>query len=534
MKTRGQFPDSYTYTILLRGLSINAHHSGALSNALAVYHSMYAPNSRVTPSIIHTNAALRVCARALDMDALWSIAAKIPENGPAAANSVTYTTILNAIRHNLLTNAPKGETEEELVARRDRGVVEGRRIWEEITRKWRNADMVMEEELVCAMGRLLLVGVRPRDWDDVLSLIEQTMDVPRLVPRLGTPEREKAGVPRLRAPYTPDGYRIEDERRAPIHEQGRGEEFLALATQFDGKTSNALTYATPGNETLSIVQEACQKVVADKAATEYWNMLTDAMMYAIVPDVANLNQRLRLLRQNRASGAAVKLLKEEFLTKGRKPTPGTFRIVLSTCVRDKNNHNSLKYAHSVLEIMGAVLPDVDAKAVSMYCDLAVSFPLAKGEDFVDALTHLYPITKNLRLRLGVGGESKEPNGAGTELAKGQDKQDVIFALRKIYAVYDKFLLSNLIEEEKKAPFKVERARLGAFLQRMNHRSSYVLQRREMLDIEPNAVSDDAGGRADQEKGKDGGKIRGIWRKKHVVPEEQRKPWGSPVGTGFME
>ncbi|KAJ5024864.1 PPR repeat family-domain-containing protein, partial [Bipolaris maydis] len=58
MKKRAQFPDSYTYTILLRGLSLNAHTSGALSHALSIYHSLSAPNSRVEPSIIHTNAAL--------------------------------------------------------------------------------------------------------------------------------------------------------------------------------------------------------------------------------------------------------------------------------------------------------------------------------------------------------------------------------------------------------------------------------------------------------------------------------------------
>lgn len=113
MKKRAQFPDSYTYTILLRGLSINAHFSGVLQKALSIYHSLSAPNSRVEPSIIHTNAALRVCARALDMDALWGVAAKIPETGAGAANATTYNTIINAIRQNMLLNPPIGESEEE-------------------------------------------------------------------------------------------------------------------------------------------------------------------------------------------------------------------------------------------------------------------------------------------------------------------------------------------------------------------------------------------------------------------------------------
>jgi hypothetical protein len=202
MKKRAQFPDSYTYTIILRGLSINAHLSGVLSKALSVYHSLSAPNSRVEPSIIHTNAALRVCARALDMDALWGIAGKIPESGPQAANATTYLTIINAVRQNLLLDPPKGETAEETAERRERGIVEGRRLWEGIVARWRNADLKIDEELVCGMGRLLLIGSRPRDWDDVLSLLEQTMDIPRLVPRLGTPGREAAGLPRIKHPGT--------------------------------------------------------------------------------------------------------------------------------------------------------------------------------------------------------------------------------------------------------------------------------------------------------------------------------------------
>jgi hypothetical protein len=197
MKKRQQFPDSYTYTILLRGLSINAHESGALGKALSIYHSMSAPNSRVEPSIIHTNAVLKVCARAVDMDALWGIVGKIPEKGAGSANAITYVTIINAIRQSLLLGMPVGETAEQLAVRKEQSIVEGRRIWEEIVAKWRNADLIIEEELVCAMGRLLLIGARPRDWDDVLSLVEQTMDIPRFVPRLGSPERTTAGFPRL-------------------------------------------------------------------------------------------------------------------------------------------------------------------------------------------------------------------------------------------------------------------------------------------------------------------------------------------------
>lgn len=475
MKKRAQFPDSYTYTIILRGLSANAQTSGVVEKALTVYHSLYAPNSRVEPSIIHTNAALRVCARAGNMDALWGIAGKIPESGPAAANEVTYLTILNAIRQSLIIDAPKGESEEETAARKDRGIMEGRRMWEDIVGRWRRADLVIDEELVCAMGRLLLVGSRPRDWDDVLSLVEQTMDIPRLVPRLGSTAREEAGLPRVRAPNVPQQYRFDDDHLSPDNAPARGDEFLALRPHGVGAVvPNPLIYAKPGNNTLSLIQEACQKIVAKKAALEYWELLTDHRTYNVEADFSNLSMRLRILRQNRASSEAVELLQHDMIDKGITPRPGTFRIAMSTCVRDKNNHNSLKNASRILQIMTKVLEDADSKAVTMYAELATSFPLAKGTDLVNALTLLHPICKNIRLQLGIGGGERESSrSSGPQYLKGEEKQDAVAALRKIHGVYDKLIFSNLIAEEEKSPFKSERARLSSFIQRVRFKDSRI-------------------------------------------------------------
>lgn len=487
MKKRAQFPDSYTYTILLRGLSKNAHTSGTLSKALSVYHSLSAPNSRVEPSIIHTNAALKVCARAGDMDALWGVAGKIAETGPASANSITYVTILNAIRQNLLVNAPKGESDDETAARKERGIVEARLMWEDIIRRWGSADLMIDEELVCAMARLLLIGSRPRDWDDVLSLVEQTMDIPRLVPRLGTTERQNAGFPRLRAPNVPREYRVDDDHLSPDNTPVRGDEFLPIKRDSDGALSNPLAYVWPGNNTLSVIQEACQKIVANKAAQEYWDLLTDPRTYKIVPDIDNLHMRLRNLRQNRASAAAVQLMEQDMMEKGVKPRPGTFRIAMSTCVRDKNNHNSLRHAGRILNMMFKTLEDADAKTITLYAELATSFPLAKGSDLIEALTILRPLAKSIRIQLGVGAAPTKYNkNAVTRSLKGEERQDAITAIRKIHGVYDKLLFSNLVSEEMKTPFKAERARLSAFIQRIlfqdgHSRSKEKIQSRGSLE-----------------------------------------------------
>lgn len=547
MKKRAQFPDSYTYTILLRGLSINAHHSGVLEKALSVYHSLYAPNSRVTPSIIHTNAALRVCARALDMDALWGIAAKIPERGPAAANATTYNTIINAIRQNLLLTRPSGESPEEAAARKERGIIEARRLWEDIAGKWREADLVIDEELVCSMGRLLLLGPRPRDWDDVLSLIEQTMDIPRLVPRLGTPERKEAGFPQLRAPNVPEDYKFDDDHLAPGQPQPRGEEFLP----FTGSLAKNLAFVKPENNTLSLIQEACLKIAAPKASQQYWDMLAD--QYKVAPDVNNLNQQLRNLRQNRASAVAVDLLQKDIIDKGVKPGPGTFRIAMSTCVRDKNNHNSLKHGSQILHFMNKVYADVDAKTVSMYAELAKTFPLAKGQDLIDALTNLYPVVRNLRVQMSIAAD--HPKGRGKKNRRGdrligEARQDALTALRKVHGVYDRLLTSNLIAEEEKRQFKRERARLSAFIHKETQKyrerdaekkmqdsggeeaaSSEDFDQHSYLAVEAEVGDDQVKTEPSTEKrawrDHDSRDSRGSWRMRNVKPADERKPWGSP-------
>ncbi|OSS54873.1 hypothetical protein B5807_00211 [Epicoccum nigrum] len=540
MKKRSQFPDSYTYTILLRGLSINAQMraEGVLEKALSIYHSLFAPNSRVEPSIIHTNAALRVCARALDMDALWGIAAKIPEKGPGAANATTYNTIINAIRQSILLKAPSGESAEEAATRKDRSIMEARRLWDDIAGKWRNADLVIDEELVCSMGRLLLLGARPQDWDDVLSLIEQTMDVPRLVPRLSTKERKEAGFPQLRSPSVLHDFKFADDHLAPGNPEPRGEEFLP----FTGSLAKNLTFVKPGNNTLSILQEACLKVAAPKAAQKYWDMLADTAVYGIKPDLNNLNQQLRNLRQNRSSAAAAELVLRDILGNKIKPGRGTFRIAMSTCVRDKNNHNSLKHATQILHAMEETFEDADAKTVGMYAQLALSFPLAKGQDLIDSLTSLYPVITNLRLRLGVGGRGTRKRGA-TYLT-GEARQDVLDALRKAYAVYDRLLLSNLIAEEQKQPFKQERARLSAFIQKqvvgdnmrkIRDMETNTAQSEEEFDehsyLSEDKGSEDAGHepvtqRTDEPpawRTNDSKERRGTWRTRDPKPHSERKP-----------
>jgi hypothetical protein len=192
--------------------------------------------------------------------------------------------------------------------------------------------------------------------------------------------------------------------------------------------------------------------------------------------------------------------------------------------------------------MEETFEDADAKTVGMYAQLALSFPLAKGQDLIDSLTSLYPVITNLRLRLGVGGRGTRKRGA-TYLT-GEGRQDVLDALRKAYAVYDRLLLSNLIAEEQKQPFKQERARLSAFIQKqvvgdnmrkIRDMETNTAQSEEEFDehsyLSEDKGSEDAGHepvtqRTDEPpawRTNDSKERRGTWRTRDPKPHSERKP-----------
>ncbi len=442
MKKRAQKPDAQTYTILLRGLSWHPHPQDSLPLALKIYHSMFAENCPVKPNIIHANAVLKVCALARDMDALWGVAAKLPPRGPGAPNNLTFTTILNAIRtvawHN--DNDLRDEPWEEKSLRRQRAVIQGRQIWEEIIPRWRAGDIMIDEELVCAMGRLLLLGSTERDYDDVLSLAEQVMALPRQKRRLGEPHEitgaaqgaEQAIVDEA---SQDDSIKSEDDgdqaesrsennasaSSAPVPILNTG-----LANVFRPKPSAPrISIARPGRNTLSLVLDACINLRAVPSAQAYWGLLTDPSgPYNINPDSENFHMYLRVLRVQRASKAASELIVDMY--SGQLKTmnmlqPKTFRIAFSACVRDKMNPRVMENATRILNTMNHSLSKPDLKALAMYVQIAGT---QAHRDFRIALDALRAMDTGMRLLknyIMYGGEDVAVDditkAAATDLAK---------------------------------------------------------------------------------------------------------------------
>ncbi|KAI9820268.1 MAG: hypothetical protein M1827_005890 [Pycnora praestabilis] len=453
MKKRGQTPDAYTYGILLRGLGTYVEYPQSLGKALSIYHSMFAPNSPVKPTIVHTNAVLKVCARAKDMDSLWGIAAKLPERGLGAPDSLTWTTILNALSQSHASESSSSDLGEQRARQRNRAILDGRRIWDDVIGKWRKGDIWIDEQLVCAMGRLLLIGSCPRDWDDVLSLVEQTMRISRLLPRLGTDVRIDNSLPRQQSQTV----QSPEENGLSLVAGGEFDPIEMHHPVGRKGQSHSTAYARPGRNTLSLVIDACVRMGSQQAARDYWELLTENASYNIRPDLDNLNTYLRCLRVGRASKEAVELMATKMSAPGFTMPRKSFRIVMSTCFRDKNNPNAFAHAGRLLDLMQRGLEQPDIRTMIIYLDLAIS--RGNGGDILMALHRLGPGIVNLRSLLAYGVAE-----SGSKLAP-QDKFDVMNLLRKMVSSYDRLMKKGEVRRENYMSYAKERSKLAALITR---------------------------------------------------------------------
>lgn len=384
MKKRALVPDAQTFTILFRGLAMHPDKEPTMTRALSIYRSMYDDKSPVKPSIIHTNALLTVCARALDIDALFSIAAKLPMRGAAAPNKLTYTIIMNAIRADALTDYEEQSGAQ--IAKQHEAVSRGRRMWGDMIGRWTTGDILIDEEMVCSMGRLLLLGNTTRDCDDVFSLIQQTMGVSRQLPRgdysgyFNRPagmkkdrrlEQEKNISPNKSTAKDSDSV-TEFERDGQLSPNN----FLTdeSGAEFDPISAHESAFARPGCNTLSMVMDACVELHAFQPAHYYWNLfVSPSGRYNIAPDGDNYHMYLRLLRIQRASKSCLEVVQEMRHTRqsgGSVLQIKSFRIALGACNRDSNNPNVLDHAGKLVQIMLDMLDAPDISALGIYLDLA--------------------------------------------------------------------------------------------------------------------------------------------------------------------
>ncbi|GJJ68224.1 hypothetical protein EMPS_00570 [Entomortierella parvispora] len=95
MKKRGIEPNARTFTILLNALAINSDSPNTVARAKELYTQMQESEDN-EPELVHTNAFLKVCSRAEDLEAMKEIYDTMPKSGPRAPDVVTYNILINA------------------------------------------------------------------------------------------------------------------------------------------------------------------------------------------------------------------------------------------------------------------------------------------------------------------------------------------------------------------------------------------------------------------------------------------------------
>lgn len=469
MKKRAQWPDSYTYILLLRGLARPHHHGqdvkeGNVAKAMNIYNSMLGPTSRVRASVKHTNAVLKVCSAAQDMDALWGVIARMPAKGASAPDALTYTTLLNAMRFSAHAKDDTHPTFQEVTARKDRVVQEGRRIWLDVVAKWRGGEIHMDEELVCAMGRVLLMSRRLSDWDSVLDLVRQTMRIERLIPPLGHPERHTEHIPQEHEDE--DGIVPEAEPEEDSEGYTDAPSTLAFKPVQPYPPDSAhpnrpttLTWVQPGNATLSLLLTACTQLRIPKTAVAYWQHLTQTP-YSLIPDLANFQSQLRLHAQNRSSALAARLLEGEMRAAGVEAKNQTFRLAMHACVRNKKSAASLDHAGTVVDVMERTSPDLDVHTLEQYLNLALFSD--SGAKITSVLERLDPMVHNLRSRVTYGSEETGMRSPGVHL---REKEAVVSFLRLMVGVIDTLMNRGLVAREEFGYWHARRSQLNSFVGR---------------------------------------------------------------------
>lgn len=433
---------------------------------------MLTDKSPVKPNTIHMNTVLKMCAKANDMDALFSIAAHLPSQGIRAPNNLTYTIILNAIRMHAFNSLRGDLSPMQQRAIRQQANLDARLLWEGATKRWRQGTILIDEELVCAMGRVLLLGVE-KDVDDIMSLVEQTMNIPRQAPRLGSAELQKidpGSQGELGAPQHDTREVAPPENEAEITSD---ELSVTTVNPFETPSSGVTAYVKPGQNTLSLLMEAFLDLPTKEPATKYWNIITKDM--GVEPDAVNYHAYLRVLRVSRASTKTVDLLvkmpKSYFGVK-------TFRIAMSTCLRDKLNRHAFSNSGKILDLMQTTLEVPDINALYTYLDVAFTSTVHtskmnadgknepsksdQGKQILRALERINPSYVNLRSVLAYGDPTRRPR---TPEQRAELTNTVLQLTQKMVSAHDLLMNKALVDRGMYPDLMKQRSKLAAFITR---------------------------------------------------------------------
>lgn len=465
MKKRNQQPTAQTYTMILKECADLASSPHALSEAVKLYNNML-KSERIKPNTIHLNAMLRVCSKAHDLETMFTILESINQ-GMRAPNNQTFTTILNALRAHadrekkMVERAQHPELEtlpndymDKLVKQT---IERAQGIWQDVLARWKSADIVVDEELVCAMGRVLLLGGY-HEKNSILELVEQTMGVPR---------DEGALIALTRQAVVPP---VADHSQPPQRQpQGPPPSEMRKVHARDPKPASP-GLARPGKNTLSLILTATEDTGKTSLASRYWEVFT--RKYGVEPDAENWRSLLRSLHRGHNSAKTVEYLRAmpPALTSEK-----TFLRAMKTCMRDNLNKHAFNHATQILEMMLLRCRYPDLATMRLYLQTAYAnkrpfdelakkdaagAKLAYGKQLIVALNNLWEPYKLAAKQFVFGGKNRiaEPvvDREGEEQqwrAKATEKAEVVALARKMISASDRLTFGDLVPPDMAAHLK---------------------------------------------------------------------------------
>lgn len=514
MKKRGQLPNVQTFTVIFRGCAQSQHPKIAVAEAVRLYNILL-NDKRLQPNSIHMNAVLNVCARAGDLDSMFLIADTANES-TRAPTSYTYTTILNALRFQAIRDGEvKDITPEQQAANMQKGVDRGKSIWTEVIDNWRQARLVIDEELVCSMGRLLLLAPKREEKREVLNLLEQTMSIPNLA-----------------NDTTMDAF--QDSEMKKISVTGAAKKV----------PSSRAVYAIPSRNTLALVLTTLASSKLTTCGIKYWNLLV--RHYGIIPDNDNWLRMFGMLKVAKASAHAssiLSLVPDEFIDAKH------YEIAMETCVRDNINPNAIANSNRVLESMLERLPVPGLHALRMYLRVALVSHfqfrerVQKGDEegakrdyglqITTALAHLWEPYKKVHYHFFK--ESSKGNDSSPG-AVYNSQREVIALARLMFSAFNKVINEKMLPEKDAQELRSVGAKINREIQkfysgREEREPNLRKARRGGADQRRDAVEPDEEDNTSEEDRLNSGFRPGgdfVWNTTRQAPVEEerqpRRPW----------
>jgi hypothetical protein len=436
MKKRAQLPNAQTYTIIFKGCAESQHPKLAVGEALKIYNAMLS-SSRLKPNVVHLNAVLDVCSRAQDLESMFVTLRSADK--ARAPNNWTYTIILNALRHqpsNYKALVGQGGDDADTVHKSIETTVQrGKLVWDEVMARWKKNEIVMDEELMCAMGRLLLLG-GAKETESILALLSNVLGVPRFDQEQLSATGQKSGSDENDIPQTAPAPKTQEPQKRQL--QGPSKPMA-------------------GKNTLSLVMKALGQGRRTKLATRYWDHLTGT--FGIVPDKWNYKHYLDSLSTGAASGRAARLIK----AMPAEMVDGlVVRRGLLMCHFDSYNENAFENATVIFDAMMQKMRTPDTECMKLFLQVSTSnyrkfddrskYPvesrakLAHGRQMFNAVDRVWEPLRLATNALAFSDStvtSKSPREAWRrDYAERKSLLDVV---KRVVAVCDKIISKSLVQ-----------------------------------------------------------------------------------------